>query len=342
MLRRRNVNIKTVKELDAFPKVPEPYVDKTAVGGTFSIFTIFTIAYLIIAETSYYLDSRLQFKFEPDTDIDAKLKINIDITVAMPCGRIGADVLDSTNQNMIRHESLEQEDTWWELTQEQRSHFEALKHMNSYLREEYHAIHELLWKSNQVTLHSEMPKRTHQPSYAPNACRIHGSLNVNKVAGNFHITAGKINKFSFGGPSPGIVYPLEGDEKIADNNMILYQYFVEVVPTDIQTLLSNSKTYQYSVKDHQRPIDHQKGSHGSPGIFFKYDMSALKVKVTQQRDTVCQFLVKLCATVGGIFVTSGLVKNIVQSFWFVVCCKFLTPKESKDDQKHVIPPIQTI
>lgn len=34
MLRRRHVNIKTVKELDAFPKVPEPYVDKTAVGGT--------------------------------------------------------------------------------------------------------------------------------------------------------------------------------------------------------------------------------------------------------------------------------------------------------------------
>lgn len=138
----------------------------------------------------------------------------------------------------------------------------------------------------------------------------------------------RINKFSFGGPSPGIVHPLEGDEKIADNSMymnckynfpsmysllkkeyildmILYQYFVEVVPTDIQTLLSTSKTYQYSVKDHQRPIDHQKGSHGIPGIFFKYDMSALKIKVTQQRDTVCQFLVKLCATVGGIFVTSG-------------------------------------
>lgn len=77
----------------------------------------------------------------------------------MTCGRISADVLDSTNQNMIGHDSLEQEDTWWELTQEQRSHFEALKDMNSYLREEYHAIHELLWKSNQVTLYSEMPKR---------------------------------------------------------------------------------------------------------------------------------------------------------------------------------------
>lgn len=89
--------------------------------------------------------------------------------------------------------------------------------------------------------------RTHQPIYAPNACRIHGSLNVNKVAGNFHITAGKslsipkghihisafmtekdynfthrINKFSFGGPSPGIVHPLEGDEKIADNSKFIH------------------------------------------------------------------------------------------------------------------------
>lgn len=34
MLRRRHVNVKTVKELDAFPKVPELYVDKTAMGGT--------------------------------------------------------------------------------------------------------------------------------------------------------------------------------------------------------------------------------------------------------------------------------------------------------------------
>jgi len=90
---------------------------------------------------------------------------------------------------------------------------------------------------------SFIPFRSYIPDYAPNACRVHGSLNINKVAGNFHITAGKslsvphghihisafmtdrdynfthrINKFSFGGPSPGIVHPLEGDEKIADNS----------------------------------------------------------------------------------------------------------------------------
>lgn len=32
------------------------------------------------------MDSKFIFKFSPDTDFDEKLKINVDITVAMPCG----------------------------------------------------------------------------------------------------------------------------------------------------------------------------------------------------------------------------------------------------------------
>ncbi len=57
-----------------------------------------------------------------------------------------------------------------------------------------------------------------------------------------------------------------------------YQYFIEVVPTDIQAVSGFTRsTYQYSVKDQERPIDHDTGSHGSPGIYFKYDVSALKV-----------------------------------------------------------------
>lgn len=86
---------------------------------------------------------------------------------------------------------------------------------------------------------------------------------------------------------------------------MLFQYFVDVVPTEVNTFLSRLSTYQYSVKDHERPIDHHKGSHGIPGIFFKYDMSALKVQVTQERDSPIQFIVRLCATISGIYVISG-------------------------------------
>ncbi|XP_033211183.1 endoplasmic reticulum-Golgi intermediate compartment protein 2 [Belonocnema kinseyi] len=357
MLRRRKINLSTVKQLDAFPKIPEHYTKQSAVGGTFSVVSFCIIVYLIFAETLYYLESRLKFQFVPDTEISGKLKINIDITIAMPCGRIGADVLDSTNQNLVSFEVLEEEDTWWDLTHEQRQHFDALKLMNSYFREEYHAIHELLWKSNKIALYSEMPKRTWEPDYPPDACRVYGSLNINKVSGNFHITAGKslslpsghihisafitdqeynfthrINRFSFGESSPGIIHPLEGEEKITDESTMLYQYFIEVVPTDIDMLLRKTKTYQYSVKDHQRPINHHKGSHGIPGIFFKYDTSALKIKVYQQRDSLCQFMIKLCASVGGIYVTSGLINNIVQLFWDLVFCKKIQ-KPEKPQQK---------
>ena len=87
--------------------------------------------------------------------------------------------------------------------------------------------------------------------------------------------------------------------------MMLFQYFIEVVPTDIEMFMRTTKTFQYSVKDHESPV-------GFPGIFFKYDTSALKVKVTQERDSIGQFLVKLCATVGCIFVTNGKEFNFLQ------------------------------
>lgn len=102
-------------------------------------------------------------------------------------------------------------------------------------------MQDLLWRSQFSTQFGELPARTDNPNRPFDACRVHGSLILNKVAGNFHITAGKslnlprghihinafmsdrdynfshrINKFSFGDPSPGIVHPLEGDLVISN------------------------------------------------------------------------------------------------------------------------------
>ena len=66
-------------------------------------------------------------------------------------------------------------------------------------------------------------------------------------------------------------------------DLMNFQYFVEIVPTEVAGLTGMKKTFQYSVKDHVRPIDHSTGSHGTPGIYFKYDISALKVEVTKDR-----------------------------------------------------------
>lgn len=55
----------------------------------------------------------------------------------------------------------------------------------------------------------------------------------------------------------------------------------------------------------ERAINHAAGSHGVSGIFMKYDISSLMVKVTEQHMPFWQFLVRLCGIIGGIFSTTG-------------------------------------
>lgn len=87
--------------------------------------------------------------------------------------------------------------TWWELSQEQRQHFDYMNHLNRYLTEEYHSVAEIMYKTNEH-LSTKMPERSLRPIEPHDACRIHGTLTVNKVSGNFHVTAGKSLHFPQG------------------------------------------------------------------------------------------------------------------------------------------------
>jgi hypothetical protein len=98
MLRRRKV-LATVKELDAFPKVPETYKEPSTAGrGTLSVATFLLIIFLVLSEIRYHLDADLRFDYKVDLDKNQTVKLNIDITVAMQCGYLGADVLDISNK----------------------------------------------------------------------------------------------------------------------------------------------------------------------------------------------------------------------------------------------------
>lgn len=91
--------------------------------------------------------------------------------------------------------------------------------------------------------------------------------------------------------------------------------------------MSHIKAYQYSVKENIRPIgefelnilklgivpiivlellpDHAKGSHGMPGLYFKYDVSALKVIVKPDQEGFMSFLIRICSVIAGIIVISS-------------------------------------
>ncbi|GAB6031762.1 hypothetical protein CHUAL_010171 [Chamberlinius hualienensis] len=355
--RKRKAAMEVVKELDAFTKVPESYVVTSTSGGTISIAIFIAIAFLVVSEMNYYTSSKFKFRYSVDTDFESKLKINVDITVAMPCSNIGADVLDTTNENAETFGQLNEEPTWFELTPKQRVHWDSMMHVNNYLREEFHSIQDFLWGSGYTSMFGSMPRREIERDELPDACRFYGTLEVKKLAGNLHITAGKpvpylrghahlstfinfqeynfshrIERLSFGDTAPGIINPLDAEQKITDKNFYVYQYYVQVVPTDIHTFRHKSSTYQYSVTEQERIIDHEHGSHGVPGIYFKYDMSSIKIKVSEDREHVWQFLVRLCAIVGGVFATSGIINSFVGTLVDFVYCrreaKYKVPTEN--------------
>uniref|UniRef100_A0A671SNS7 Endoplasmic reticulum-Golgi intermediate compartment protein n=1 Tax=Sinocyclocheilus anshuiensis TaxID=1608454 RepID=A0A671SNS7_9TELE len=282
-----------VKELDAFPKVPESYVETTASGGTV----------------------------------------------------VGADVLDLA-ETMVASDGLQYEPVIFELSPQQRLWHRTLLLIQNRLREE-HSLQDVLFKNVMKGAPTALPPREDDPTQPLNACRIHGHLYVTKVAGNFHITVGKaiphprghahlaalvshetynfshrIDHLSFGEEIPGILNPLDGTEKVSADHNQMFQYFITIVPTKLQTYKVSADTHQYSVTERERVINHAVGSHGVSGIFMKYDISSLMVKVTEQHMPFWQFLVRLCGIIGGIFSTTGMLHGLVGFCVDVVCCRF--------------------
>ncbi|KDN53212.1 DUF1692-domain-containing protein [Tilletiaria anomala UBC 951] len=137
----------------------------------------------------------------------------------------------------------------------------------------------------------------------------------------------------------GVVDPLNGVHAHTEKSQFMFQYFVKVVGTEYQKLDGQMlKTHQYSVTQYERDLDpgananaaaeqgrkmgsgHQKapephqtqhGFVGVPGVFFNYEISALKTVHTESRQTLAHFLTNTCAIVGGILTVAGLLDGII-------------------------------
>ena len=50
-----------------------------------AVITFILVVLLLYSELTYFFWPGLKFRFAPDADLHAKLKLNVDMTVAMPC-----------------------------------------------------------------------------------------------------------------------------------------------------------------------------------------------------------------------------------------------------------------
>ena len=349
-MRRRRSALKVVKEFDAFPKVEDDYQESTARGGTISVISLTLIAILVISEFFYYLSTDVHYKYSVNTDMDSKVLLTVDMTVATPCEYLGADIIDLAGESKTVSGAMKMESAVFKLTEEQIMYLKAKRKLANLRLDNVRALIDLPIIEGAGR---EMPGGQGDSGDAlkPDSCRLHGSMDVKRVAANFHVTMGRsiphpqghahlnvfipkdmlnfshrIDHLSFGPPVPGAINPLDATLKITHDKYHLFQYYMQVVPTKFSTYHHSVSTNQYSVSERNRTINHQKGSHGAAGVFFKYDMNSMMVEIVEERKPFGQFLVRLCGIIGGIFATSGMLNAFIGSLTDGVISRLLGRK----------------
>lgn len=174
-------------------------------------------------------------------------------------------------------------------------------------------------------------------------CRVYGHIDAPKVKANLHIAAGSSTMQPHGGHSHHIHSITHADLKTFDVSHTIHElsfgpsfahqssplkgvkytapgpvqvlYLAHVVPTTY-TSVNGFKTHsaQYSVTEHKRVID-PKGQLALPGLFIKYDVAPYRISMAEEGRAVIPFLVRLCAVVGGIYSTAGLLYAAVGSLF---------------------------
>ena len=81
--------------------------------------------------------------------------------------------------------------------------------------------------------------------------------------------------------------PLDKAVEIVQENQMMYQYFIKIVPTtytkvDGETLYTN----QYSVTKHYKSTTSGLGDRGLPGVFFSYELSPMVVRYTEKQRSI--------------------------------------------------------
>jgi len=181
-------------------------------------------------------------------------------------------------------------------------------------------------------------------SFQANAMHVH-DLVPYLQDGNKHDFGHFINHFSFGSESEeeflvggmgaprleetkktlDIVNPLSGLQAHTEESNYMFQYFLKVVSTHFEFLDGRElNTHQYSVTQYERDLAAgnkpgrdelgHKASHGYtgvPGLFFNYEISALKVIHRETRQSFAHFLTSTCAIVGGVLTCAGLIDSFL-------------------------------
>ncbi|CAN1142276.1 Endoplasmic reticulum-Golgi intermediate compartment protein 3 [Linum perenne] len=321
-----------IKSLDAFPRAEEHLLQKTRSGALVSIIGLVIMATLFLHELSYYLQTYKVHQMSVDLTRGQTLPIDVNITFpSLPCDVLSVDAIDMSG----KHE-VDLDTSIWKLRLNSHGEIIGTEFLTDLVEKEHSHKHDD--KDHQDDLDQQlhmqgfdeeaenMIKKMKQALTNGEGCRVYGTLDVQRVAGNFHISVHGLNIFVaqmiFGGPKhvnvshiinnlsfgpnyPGIHNPLDETERIIHDTSGIFKYYIKIVPTEYRYISKEVvPSNQFSVTEYFSPIKDVDRSW--PAVYFLYDLSPITVTIKEEKRRFLHFITRLCAVLGGTFALTGL------------------------------------
>lgn len=309
-----------LKAFDAFPKTKASYLQQTSSGANWTLLLIVTCLWLSITESMRWWVGTTHHTFSVEKGISHDLQINLDIVVAMQCKDLHVNVQDASGDRILAGDTLKMDPTRWNWWQEKSKNIHKLggdQGKNRYHEED---VHDYLGAAKAKTRFPKTPKLRG----TPDSCRIYGTLEGNKVQGDFHITARghgymafgdhlphdefnfshQINELSFGPYYPSLHNPLDNTRAFIptkDDHFYKFQYYISVVPTVYTDTRSTIFTNQYAVTEQSHAVPEM----AVPGIFVKFDIEPIMLTISEENGGLIALIVRLVNVVSGVMVAGG-------------------------------------
>ena len=130
------------------------------------------MAFLVLGEIRDYMTPHLNHEFLVDHSLTSKMMVNLDLSVLMKCEHLTIDLVDSSGESLHLSEKFSL----------------AAVPFGKSLLESMPPTSPSFFALNSQSLSPE-DAMAREATRSKMGCRIRGSVPVNKVAGNLHITA---------------------------------------------------------------------------------------------------------------------------------------------------------
>jgi len=344
-----------LKNFDAFPRAEEHLTQKTSSGAIVSVIGLIIMATLFLHELQYYLTTKTVHEMSVDVKRGENLPIHINMTFpSIPCEILSVDAIDMSG----KHE-VDLDTNIWKLRLSKDGYIIGSEYVSDLVEKEHtsddHGEHGP--SKTDVIVHHEDTKHFHGFGKDPvkmikdvkraiddgEGCRVFGVLDVQRVAGNFHISVHGLNiivaqqifeganhvnvshiihDLSFGPKYPGIHNPLDGTVRILSDASGTFKYYIKIVPTEYRYLSKEVlPTNQFSVTEYF--VSMKDSDRTWPAVYFLYDLSPITVTIREERRSFIHFITRLCAVLGGTFALTGMLDR-----WMYRLIEAVTSKSS--------------